>query len=379
MSLPQAQLGYLPNINLGAYIPAKQQRESLWERALASLVTGAVGGVTGKVVDNTFQKDFAAEGDKASWGRKMVGGPTTTREQFEKGKSEDALMKRFEGQLDLERRRVAELEANGIIGRAKDQFSLDTVLPAQVLHLGAQTKAVQGGEDRANARSPVDIENIKSQTNATNAGVRRDDLGALFRNNNLSAQTLALLGNEGRTRELHPLARAQAASNVAATNASAGATQQSIENMQGTNALTQAQEEAQRMNNAQTRKLFRMDENGNFIPVQEAPPEEPGKVLPFLKSVGMYPRNKVEQWFQGDLTPASATPDIDAKEAATKPSKTAPSGTPLPMPPDMSYAGNNQSFSDIPAADVLKILKDTPMNEILYRMGITNVPLNQTR
>jgi len=67
MALPQAQLGQIPMMNLGGYIPAPAERLSPYERALTAFLQGAAGTAAGNLVDKYVPNpnEVAARSDRA--------------------------------------------------------------------------------------------------------------------------------------------------------------------------------------------------------------------------------------------------------------------------------------------------------------------------
>lgn len=55
-----AQLGSMPNISLGGYIPTAQRQPKLWESVLAQFVGGMAGQAGGAIVDRATSPDMTA-------------------------------------------------------------------------------------------------------------------------------------------------------------------------------------------------------------------------------------------------------------------------------------------------------------------------------
>lgn len=93
----------MASLNLPSHIPNQivDKRNPL-EMALIAFLSGAAQNAGGKLVDNALAADMAPKvgQEKASFGSKLINGPTVSREQFAQMTQEEAMMKRLQSQLD---------------------------------------------------------------------------------------------------------------------------------------------------------------------------------------------------------------------------------------------------------------------------------------
>lgn len=79
MSLPTAQLGQLPQMNLPYSRQYYQKEPNIWQKALASFLVNAAGSVATKGADNAMSHDYAQEFDKTpASGLSRLLGPTVS-------------------------------------------------------------------------------------------------------------------------------------------------------------------------------------------------------------------------------------------------------------------------------------------------------------
>ncbi len=361
MSLPQAQLGYLPSINLGGYIPAPRKEESIWDKVLAQVVSSAVGGVVGNAVDNAMSQDYTPEvneltgrDDKApGFFGKMVKGPLNDRQQLGQARAQAAdhekqkieiASRASERDHDREARREELAGVESRFGRQLEQQGqqFDRELKVREEDQILRQLSTMFQLDRDRQLLPLELADRQSTIDARVGAEGRADAAHPLQMAREQVMIDSVQGAEGRADDMHDLNRAQAASSVAATNAQAGvstATTESIQKALETKEL-ENQELRQRLE-WMTRMLGgAVDGEPPVAPPQVTPQEAsmpadgPGFISSALDVNGPIMRytgpgalyhhvanpayQKLMNWYNGDLTPAQSSPSLDAREAQNR-------------------------------------------------------------
>lgn len=90
MALPTAPLGQLPSMNMPYAIPTYDKQPSIWEKALASFLVSAAGGVASRGAENVMSRDNASEfGERNATGFSRLLGPNVSDQEAQQRRSQN--------------------------------------------------------------------------------------------------------------------------------------------------------------------------------------------------------------------------------------------------------------------------------------------------
>lgn len=181
MALPQAQLGSMPSISLGGYIPAARNDPSVLEQALMAFLGGAAGTAGNRLVDKalpdpqrvaseklardkmTMEKDYndsrlGLDRDRNTIAREELTATTANRTADRDANVKDRAADRGQREADEARRTMMAMQARlGDAGLAQSQAEAAEATRQEVLRLRAaeEERTALARKADADARAPL--------------------------------------------------------------------------------------------------------------------------------------------------------------------------------------------------------------------------------
>ena len=181
MALPQAQLGSMPSISLGGYIPAARNDPSVLEQALMAFLGGAAGTAGNRLVDKalpdpqrvaseklardkmTMEKDYndsrlGLDRDRNTIAREELAATTASRTADRDANVKDRAADRGQREADEARRTMMAMQARlGDAGLAQSQAEASEATRQESLRLRAadEERTVAARNAELQARAPL--------------------------------------------------------------------------------------------------------------------------------------------------------------------------------------------------------------------------------